>query len=892
MAQVDVKATRADGTICRLKVDASLFDKSSSIKKVHSTPGASLNPQHPADISQLQALFASGPLTVRVSGTRQYVPLSLSEHGPKILELKRARLCCSQKVAKAKTKEDPDIKAFLDANGTHDSSPANLDNETSVGHVNADPATPGNLRQARAQPAVNPVSMPASWSSAPESLPDSCAYISHFSQPSDSSSTDKAVSELVATVSAQTLQLAGMQAAIERLTHESSGPNAQQETLKQLIARLDEQLAFARSERPTFNGRSGKSSSHHGHCQRPSKADGVKHYEVEQIPYRHNATCDTCNKMIVGSRFKCLKCPDFDLCDSCYKDVRTVHPKHRFVRVTGNDIQPWPKQSDKTPSFLPSTAPRGPRHNGVLCDGIGCRKNKQPIMGARFKCAVCPDFDLCEACEASPLSSHELTHPLIKYKVPKNQCVKSAPAAKDEPAVTDDKHVGASNAVKKGSVDAEKDESRLPEYTSRVALANSEKHQPEASDQRKCSSFTPNKLLDKPTQNGQVPSIMCDGCLSVVDGNRFVCVACDDFDLCDKCVGTVEHDPKHLFVRVGSVLPEMPISPVKAAATKYVQCDSLFELAFACDICGKDIANGECLKCMQCDDYDLCLPCSENAKHAKDHDMILVPSTSTLRKRFVSSPNVTSVAPTSAFEKQQPQNLTSGAHQGKVTHTASILTTTPKAAHQDSALEATFIEDVSIPDGTVVSPGSQLVKQWSLKNTGAAPWPLGISAVFVGGVVPPTKAEGKLSTPQLESAVAPGSSAVVSVMLQAPAEEQDNVVSYWQLCTPAGMKFGPRLWVDVDVQQHEQPRTASVGTSVSTSQSSQTTGSRLVFPSASMELPGSHEHGTLSSTASEARSQRGHNIDDIETLLSDDEIDLSDETDYELLQDESLDGYE
>lgn len=34
-------------------------------------------------------------------------------------------------------------------------------------------------------------------------------------------------------------------------------------------------------------------------------------------------------------------------------------------------------------------------HKRVICDG--CQMN--PIMGVRYKCAECEDYDLCERCE-------------------------------------------------------------------------------------------------------------------------------------------------------------------------------------------------------------------------------------------------------------------------------------------------------------------------------------------------------------------------------------------------------------------------------------------------------------------------------------------------------------
>jgi len=54
-------------------------------------------------------------------------------------------------------------------------------------------------------------------------------------------------------------------------------------------------------------------------------------------------------------------------------------------------------------------------HQGIICDG--CQAS--PIVGTRFKCTVCPDFDLCETCEAK--GAHQGDHPLMKLKLPRNR---------------------------------------------------------------------------------------------------------------------------------------------------------------------------------------------------------------------------------------------------------------------------------------------------------------------------------------------------------------------------------------------------------------------------------------------------------------------------------------
>jgi hypothetical protein len=52
----------------------------------------------------------------------------------------------------------------------------------------------------------------------------------------------------------------------------------------------------------------------------------------------------------------------------------------------------------------------GPVHRNVVCDVCG----QEGIVGTRYKCTVCPNYDLCETCE--PL--HDRSHPMIKINVP------------------------------------------------------------------------------------------------------------------------------------------------------------------------------------------------------------------------------------------------------------------------------------------------------------------------------------------------------------------------------------------------------------------------------------------------------------------------------------------
>lgn len=117
---------------------------------------------------------------------------------------------------------------------------------------------------------------------------------------------------------------------------------------------------------------------------------------------RHPATCDLCSQTIKGVRWKCLNCPDWDCCSSCSATIEDTHPGHSFAKLY--------KASDYVNSAQDEV-----RHPHIICDG--CDK---AIIGARFKCMHpdCPDYDLCEKCEAAPFSVHPVNHPMLKTKVP------------------------------------------------------------------------------------------------------------------------------------------------------------------------------------------------------------------------------------------------------------------------------------------------------------------------------------------------------------------------------------------------------------------------------------------------------------------------------------------
>lgn len=111
-------------------------------------------------------------------------------------------------------------------------------------------------------------------------------------------------------------------------------------------------------------------------------------------------------------------------------------------------------------------------------------------------------------------------------------------------------------------------------------------------------------------------------------------------------------------------------------------------------------------------------------------------------------------------------------------------------------LIARFAKDVTIPDGTHLSPGTAFVKTWRIRNEGATEWPAqGCVLRFLG------KKSDSLGCPEtvpVPGPVAPNAEVEVSVNLVAP-EKPGRYTGYWKMCAPDGRKFGQRVWVSVVV---------------------------------------------------------------------------------------------
>ena len=137
---------------------------------------------------------------------------------------------------------------------------------------------------------------------------------------------------------------------------------------------------------------------------------------------------------------------------------------------------------------------------------------------------------------------------------------------------------------------------------------------------------------------------------------------------------------------------------------------------------------------------------------------------------------------------------------------AATNTTAPDApsAANDAA---SFVTDVSIPDGTVIAPGGSFVKTWRIKNNGVTTWNTSYSILFIDG-----EKMGSPDSVAMPKEVKPGETVDISVKLTAPAKT-GSYQAFYRLRNAGGQFFhldqSGDLWLKITVGTPSDAATAT-----------------------------------------------------------------------------------
>ena len=264
-----------------------------------------------------------------------------------------------------------------------------------------------------------------------------------------------------------------------------------------------------------------------------------------------------------------------------------------------------------------------------------------------------------------------------------------------------------------------------------------------------------------------------------------------------------------------------------------------------CDICNVTPIVGIRYKCAQCADYDLCEMCEASGVHPAAHQLIKMKQPRSANHWWRSGGG--HHGPHHGFggghgghhgfghgmggrfgggfgggrhggwhHRRAAEAAAAAAAAGTTSGDASTAASTATSAaftgcrwgdHADRP-KAAFIGDVTLADGITVKPGQILQKVWQVRNTGDKAWPAGTRLQFIGGDVTPFTAAGAATADASWSDAAvvpvaePGQIINLALDIQVP-QQLGRFRGTFRLVTAEGVRFGPRIWIDLEVSDEE-----------------------------------------------------------------------------------------
>ena len=287
--------------------------------------------------------------------------------------------------------------------------------------------------------------------------------------------------------------------------------------------------------------------------------------EQNEIEIHLGYICDGCNMApIKGTRYHCEQCPDYDLCEKCYKEKKINH---------GHSFQPIKKEIIPEIKLKSLNKIDKHIHMNVTCDGCGVH----PLVGVRYKCAVCPNFDFCENCEKKEALKHG--HPLVR--LPSINMLRSIKCNLKQTAkknLDKDEKVIFEKINCKGCGIKSIEDVRYKcavcknfDYCEKCFKENCEKHNhPFIKFYHQYMPLESIKVIinenDYPeTKNENSKPIhfgyKCDGCNGPIIGCRYKCAICKDFDYCEECEKKLSEEHKHPFIKIYN--PQMRFAKIE-----------------------------------------------------------------------------------------------------------------------------------------------------------------------------------------------------------------------------------------------------------------------------------------------------------------------------------------
>ncbi len=176
---------------------------------------------------------------------------------------------------------------------------------------------------------------------------------------------------------------------------------------------------------------------------------------------------------------------------------------------------------------------------------------------------------------------------------------------------------------------------------------------------------------------------------------------------------------------------------------------------------------------------------SKNATPTNAADAILTAAAQTVEVQLTRGVSMSTPGPTLPADTAiPPTQAVASTSQPQPTQPTQTLAPSQPSATAAVCDRADFVEDITIPDGTIMVPGEQFTKTWRLRNTGTCTWTTGYSIVF--------ERENLMGAPTsvaLPKTVQPGETVDVSVVMTAPIAT-GKYSGHWKLRNANNTIFG------------------------------------------------------------------------------------------------------
>ncbi|CAG8610166.1 7812_t:CDS:2 [Cetraspora pellucida] len=337
-----------------------------------------------------------------------------------------------------------------------------------------------------------------------------------------------------------------------------------------------------------------------------------------------------------------------------------------------------------------SRASSGPAvHDDVMCDWC-----KAIIRGTRWKCNDCLNYDLCQTCKNQSPSVHEHQN-FVPIPYPARNRNRHPPLAPTQ-------HPGHTFMKIHRAGDPE------------IKIPDSAFH----------------------------PGIRCDGCRKAINGVRYKCGNCLDFDLCGNCEANPisKHDENHVFIKI------------KKPVSQRLRTDKPLLHDFYSKVDQKTYRSRDCKQSSQSNNVH-----KEMESVPRQTSLVNANSDASSSNSFI--PLISPISPISSDDSTSEKviisrapidlyNYTLGAKpiisssspeklekETIQTHTTQVTPSSPLSnvttiISQDEVcdvsveiltekrLSAKFISDANVPDGTILVPQVQFRKMWIMSNDG------------------------------------------------------------------------------------------------------------------------------------------------------------------------------